>query len=61
VYLAPTYAELGKLEEAKKVIEKLLGVFPRFSISKSVENHLPFVPSAMQFLTRGLRAAGAPE
>ena len=61
MYLAPTYAELGKTEAANQVIKELLGVFPEFSIDKSVVNHLPFVPSAMTFFVGGLRAAGAPE
>jgi tetratricopeptide (TPR) repeat protein len=61
MFLAPTYAELGNQAEAQRIVETLLKIAPKFSISKSVRDHLPFVPSAMQFYIGGLRKAGVPE
>lgn len=61
MYLAPAYAELGQLADAKQSVETLLKIAPKFSISTSVQKHLPFVPSAMQFYIGGLRKAGVPE
>lgn len=61
MFLAPTYAELGDQAEAQRIVETLLKIAPKFSISKSVQTHLPFVPSAMQFYIGGLRKAGVPE
>ncbi len=61
MFLASAYAELGDQGEAQRTTETLLKIAPKFSISKSVRNHLPFVPSAMQFYIRGLRKAGVPE
>ena len=61
MFLAPTYAELGDHAEAQRVVETLLKIAPKFSISKSVRKHLPFVPSAMRFYIAGLRKAGVPE
>ena len=62
MYLAPTYVELGrKLPDAKRAVAKLLKISPNYSINASVEKHLPFVPSAMQFFVEGLRKAGVPE
>lgn len=61
MFLAPTYAELGKQAETQRTVETLLKVAPKFSIAKSVRKHLPFVPSVMQFYISGLRKAGVPE
>jgi TolB-like protein/class 3 adenylate cyclase/Tfp pilus assembly protein PilF len=61
MFLAPAYAELGRQADAKRTLETLLKIAPRFSISESVQKHLPFVPSAMGFYIDGLRKAGVPE
>ncbi len=61
MYLAPTYAELGRQADAERTATTLLKISPNFSIATSVQKHLPFVPSAMQFYIRGLRKAGLPE
>ncbi len=61
MYLIPAYAELGELTDAKRSTEKLLNLAPKFAITTSVEKHLPFVPTAMQFYLKGLRKAGVPE
>jgi adenylate cyclase len=61
MYLIPTYAELGQQADAKREVEALLKIAPKFSIATSVQTHLPFVPSAMQFYISGLRKAGVPE
>jgi adenylate cyclase len=61
MFLAPTYAELGNQAEARRIVETLREIAPKFSISKSVRKHLPFIPSAMRFYISGLRKAGVPE
>ena len=61
MFLAPAYAELGNQAEAQRTVKTLLKIAPKFSISKSVQKHLPFVPAAMQFYIGGLRKAGVPE
>jgi adenylate cyclase len=60
MFLAPTYAEQGRQADAKRTVETLLKIAPKFSISTSVQKHLPFVPGAMEFYTSGLRKAGVP-
>jgi TolB-like protein len=61
MFLAPAYAELGNQGEAQRSVETLLKIAPDFAISTTVQKHLPFVPSAMQFYIHGLRKAGVPE
>jgi adenylate cyclase len=61
MYLAPVYAELGQSTDATDAVKTLLEISPNFSITTSVQNHLPFVSSAMQFYVSGLRKAGVPE
>ena len=61
MYLAPLYAELGRTEDARRTVARLLELAPRFNIEASVQNHLPFVPDAMSHYVQGLRKAGAPE
>lgn len=61
MYLAPALAELGKSDEAQKAVRTLLLLAPRFSIARSVRNHLPFVPPAMRFYVQALQKAGIPE
>jgi Flp pilus assembly protein TadD len=61
MYLAPLYAELGRLDEARQTVRKLLELAPRFSIENSVRTHLPYVPAAMSQYVRGLDKAGVPE
>ncbi len=61
MYLIPTYAELGRQADARDATARLRKIAPEFSISTSVQKHLPFVPSAMQFYIGGLRKAGLPE
>jgi len=61
MFLAPVYAELGRPEEARRVVAKLLEVAPKFTINRSVRTHLPFVSDAMQHYIQGLKKAGVPE
>jgi len=61
MYQAPVYAELGRSGDATRAVKTLLEIAPKFSISTSVQNHLPYVSSAMQFYISGLRKAGVPE
>ena len=61
MFLAPTYVELNRQEDARRTVATLLTIAPKFSIRKSVKNHLPFVPVAMKFYIDGLRKAGVPD
>jgi adenylate cyclase len=61
MYLAPVYAELGRMEDTRRAVGKLLDVSPEFTIDRSVRRHLPFVEDAMRFYVDGLRKAGVPE
>ncbi len=61
MFLAPVYAELGRPEEARRVVAKLLEVAPKFTINGSVRTHLPFVTDSMQHYIQGLQKAGVPE
>ena len=61
MYLAPLYAELGRIEDAGHTVAKLLELAPRFTIEASVQKHLPYVPQAMSHFVQGLRKAKVPE
>jgi TolB-like protein/DNA-binding winged helix-turn-helix (wHTH) protein/Flp pilus assembly protein TadD len=61
MYLAPVYAELGRMDDARRTVEKLQAVSPGFSIDASVRQHLPYVAAAMDYYIGGLRKAGVPE
>ena len=61
MYLAPAYAEAGNHVDARQAVDALLKLSPEFSISSSVEGHLPFVPAALEFYVDGLRKAGVPK
>ncbi len=61
MFLAPVYAELGRPEEARRVVAKLLELAPNFTINGSVRTHLPFVADSMQHYIQGLKKAGVPE
>lgn len=61
MYLAPVYAELGRMADARQAVDDLLAVSPEFAINQSVLQHLPFTEDAMRFYVDGLRKAGVPE
>jgi adenylate cyclase len=61
MYLAPLYAELGRIADADHTVAKLLELAPKFTVEASVQNHLPYVPQAMSHYVQGLRKAGVPE
>ncbi len=61
MYLAPLYAELGRMEDARHAVAKLLELAPRFTIEASVQKHLPYVPEAKSHYVQGLQKAGVPE
>lgn len=61
MYLAPTYAQMGKSVDASRTVGELLRISPDFSISNSVRGHLPFVEPAIEFYISALRKAGVPE
>ena len=59
MYLVPVYAELDRISDARKAIDKLKQLAPNFSIDSSVRTHLPFVDSAMVQYIASLKKAGA--
>ena len=61
MYLAPLYAELGRMEDARDTVAKLLELAPEFTVEASVQKHLPYVPEVMSHYVQGLRKAGVPE
>ena len=61
MYLAPLYAELGRMEDAPQTVAKLLELEPIFTIEASVQMHFPYVLEAMSHFMQGLRKAGVPE
>jgi hypothetical protein len=61
MYLAPTYAEMQRCADAERTVDALLATSPKFTISTSVQNHLPYVDPAMRYFVSGLRRAGVPE
>jgi TolB-like protein/DNA-binding winged helix-turn-helix (wHTH) protein/cytochrome c-type biogenesis protein CcmH/NrfG len=61
MYLAPVLAALGRMQEARRTVSKLLEISPAFTIGDSVRRHLPFVEVSMRHYTDGLRKAGVPE
>jgi TolB-like protein/DNA-binding winged helix-turn-helix (wHTH) protein/Tfp pilus assembly protein PilF len=61
MYLAPVYAELGRMEDARRTVEWLQAVSPGFSIDKSVRRHLPYAAKPMERFIVGLRKAGVSE
>lgn len=61
MYLAPVYAELGRVADARRAVDSLLEVSPGFAIDRSVRQHLPFTDEAMRFYVDGLGRAGVPD
>jgi adenylate cyclase len=59
MYLVPTYAELGRMSDARKAADRLKELAPDFSIAGSVRSHLPYVDSAMVQYIAGLKKAGS--
>jgi adenylate cyclase len=58
--LTATYANAGRLEEARQSLARFLEAFPGMTVSKAIEA----TPGNQQFLScyaQGLRAAGLPE
>ena len=61
MYLAPLYAELGRIQDAGQTVARLLELAPGFTIETSIQKHLPYVPKTMSHYVQGLRKAGVPE
>jgi len=61
MYLAPVYAELDRVRETQRVVTRLLELSPRFSVVRSVRDHLPYVDAPMSQYTASLIKAGIPE
>jgi hypothetical protein len=63
IHLAAIYAELGRQSEARSALEKLLGLYPGFSIEKYIEEERKWNTSDGMIRRRvtALRKAGLPE
>jgi adenylate cyclase len=58
--LTTTYANAGRLEEAKQAAAKLLEAFPDLTVSKAMDA-APGQPDTIVRFAQGLREAGLPE
>jgi tetratricopeptide (TPR) repeat protein len=61
MYLAPVYAERGRMQEARRTIAQLLEISPNFTITGSVRQRLPLANDAMRHYTDSLLKAGVPD
>jgi TolB-like protein len=63
VYLAAIYAEMGRQSDAQSALEKLLGVYPDFTIEKLVQDRRKYNASedSIRRWAAALRKAGLPE
>ena len=59
--LATTYANLGRLEEARSVGKELTKIAPNFSISEWAKTQPYTEPNELQRYVGGLRLAGLAE
>ena len=60
MWLAATYAKLGRIEDAEWEAQELLGLDPQFSLNR-ISKVLPFKdPAQLEVLLAGLRKAGLP-
>ena len=60
MWLAATYAKLGRIEDAEWEAQELLGLDPQFSLNR-ISKVLPFKdPAQLELLLAGLRKAGLP-
>jgi adenylate cyclase len=61
MWLAATYAKLGRIEDAEWEAQELLSSNPKFSL-KRISHALPFKdPAQLEVLLDGLRKAGLPD
>ena len=61
IFLATTYAEAGREEEARAAVAELLKRFPKFSV-KRIARALPYKdPAELKRIVVALRKAGLPE
>ncbi len=60
-YFAASYAQLGRMEEARAEVAKLLELQPEFSIRKQAQKLYFKNPADLEHLLDGLRKAGLPE
>ena len=58
--LTASYANAGRLEEAKRVAAKLLEAYPGMTVSKAIAAAPPSAP-LNERIAEGLRKAGLPE
>lgn len=61
VTLACTYAQLGDIAEAKRYIDGLLHLIPRYSLTALRKNPMFVDPELIEKLVDGMRLAGLPE
>jgi adenylate cyclase len=62
-YRAASLGQLGRLEEGRQVVQRLLALFPNFTITR-YRRHLEFIfrmPRVADALCEGLRRCGVPE
>jgi hypothetical protein len=61
--LAATYAQLGRIEEARTVVEEILASHPDFSLRQERESSLRYYKFShgLEHWLEGLRKAGLPE
>ena len=61
LYLACAYAELGRLDDAKKAIKTVLDLSPQYTIRKAAENFPYRIDEVRNRFLDSLREAGLPE
>jgi adenylate cyclase len=61
VTLAGSYAKLGRKEEAKRYVDELLHLIPRYNIRALRKNPMFVHPELIDKLVEGMRLAGLPE
>jgi len=59
--LAVSYAQLGRLDEARSAAQEVLRVYPEFSVSHVATEFAAADPAFLERFLDGLRKAGVPE
>jgi hypothetical protein len=60
-YLACTYAELDRLDDARDTIKTALEIAPQFSVKKAARRYVYRIEEDRNRILDGLRKAGLPE
>jgi adenylate cyclase len=61
LWATSTYAHLGRLDEARAALERLVRVWPGYSLSRAREIARGYDPVSLEAVVDGLRKAGLPE